>query len=197
MRKSLAPGAIAAGAVIMLAGCSTGPGATQESNPPSPTQVASPIPPVKQPRDVSAMAQRPCELLTAQQATAFGLDLPPTQTDGLSGTQRCEWTHTSRDQRTIRTINVGMFTNNPTLEVAYSKDRGRPFFDLTEIVGYPSIVSRTNADLPICDIDIKLAERQSVSVTYESKEFQSNPQRSCEVGKQVAAAVLMNFPLKS
>jgi hypothetical protein len=82
------------------------------------------------------------------------------------------------------------------LEVAYNQDRGLPFFELTEINGYPAIVSRTNADLPICDIDVKPAERQSVSVTYESQDFKNNPQQSCEVGKQVAAAVLMNLPLK-
>jgi hypothetical protein len=34
-------------------------------------------------------------------------------------------------------------------------------------------------------------------VTYESDTFNNNPQQSCEVGKQVAAAVLMNLPLKS
>ncbi|HEX2289411.1 MAG TPA: hypothetical protein VHH53_04275, partial [Pseudonocardiaceae bacterium] len=86
--------------------------------------------------------------------------------------------------------------NNPTLEVAYGKREGLPFFELPEIAGNPAIVTRTNADIPSCDIDVKTAERQSVTVIYDSKEFDSNPQQSCEVGKQVAAAVLMNLPLK-
>lgn len=64
-----------------------------------------------------------------------------------------------------------MFTNNPTLEVGYSRDhRGLPFFELTEIAGYPAIVSRINADIAICDIDVKAVERQSVTVTYQSEE---------------------------
>lgn len=195
MRVSTATSVMAAVAVIMLTGCSSGTTA-QESVPLSPTQMASPIPHVKNPRDVTAMARRPCELLTAPQATGFGLDLPPEQMNGLLGTLRCEWTSTTRDRRTIRTVDISIFTNNPTLEVAYNKDRDRPFFELTEIAGYPAIVSRTNADLPICDIDMKPAERQSISITYESKDFNNNPQQSCEVAKQVAAAVLMNLPPK-
>jgi hypothetical protein len=90
-----------------------------------------------------------------------------------------------------------MFTNNPTLEIIYSKDRSLPFFELTDISGYPAIITRTNADLPICTIDIKVAERQSVSVGYNSKEFEKNPQQACEINKQVAAAVLINLPAKS
>jgi hypothetical protein len=136
-------------------------------------------------------------LLTAQQAKKFALNLPPTQYDAGLGDLGCEWATTLRNQETIRKVQIDTFTNNPTLEVAYYKDRNRPFFELTEIAGYPAIVTRANADIPICDIDVKPAERQSFSLTYESQEFKSNPQRSCEVGKQVAAAVLMNLPLKS
>lgn len=142
------------------------------------------------------MARRPCELLTAQQATQFKLTLPPREFDAYLGDVGCEWSSTTLEREIIRTVHISTFTNNPTLEVAYGKDRDRPFFELTEISGYPAIVSRTNADLPICDIDVKSAEHQSFSLIYKSKEFDSDPQRSCEVGKQVAAAVLMNLPPK-
>jgi hypothetical protein len=197
MKVGLVKAVIAVGTVTVLTGCGANTDASQESGPPSPTQAASPIPPVKNPRDVIPMARRPCELLTSQQAKRFGLDLPPEQMDGLLGTLRCEWTTTTHEQETIRTVDVSMFTNNPTLEVVYSKDRGLPFFELTDISGYPAIITRTNADLAICSIDIKVAERQSVSVDYNSKEFDKNPQQACEINKQVAAAVLMNLPAKS
>lgn len=143
------------------------------------------------------MARRPCELLTQQQATGFGLDVPPKQLDGLLGTLRCKWTSTTRDRQIFRTVDISMCTNNLTLEAVYDRRQGLPFFELTEIAGYPVIVSRTNADQPICDIAVKSAERQSVSVSYDSDTFKNNPQQSCEVGKQVAAAVLMNLPPKS
>jgi hypothetical protein len=196
MRIRLVASVIAACSVIMLAGCGTGTSVAPEPARPSPTQAASPIPPVKNPRDVTDMARRPCEFLTPQQAGGFGLDLPPKQLEGLLGTLRCKWTSTTRDRRTFRTVDISIFTNNPTLEIAYGQNRSRPFFELTEIAGYPAIVTRTNADLPICDIDVKPAELQSVSVTYESQEFNNDPQQACVVGKQVAAAALMNLPLK-
>ncbi|MGH3695015.1 MAG: DUF3558 domain-containing protein [Pseudonocardiaceae bacterium] len=189
---------IVAGSAITLAGCSEGQNATPESAPSGPPPAVSPIPPVtSNARDVAAMARRPCELLTAQQAKGFGLDLPPDQMEGLLGTLRCEWTATTRDRQTIRTVDVSMFTNNPTLETVYSRRQSYPFFELTEILGYPAIIKRTNADDPSCDIDIKPAEHQSVSVGYRSKEFNDNPQQACEINKQVAAAVLMNLPPKS
>ncbi|MGH3843068.1 MAG: DUF3558 domain-containing protein [Pseudonocardiaceae bacterium] len=188
---------IAVGAVTLLAGCGADKNASQESGPPSATQSVSPIPPVKNPRDVAALARRPCGLLTAQQAAQFRLDLPPREYDAALGDMGCAWSSKTREQETVRSVRIDTFTNNPTLEVAYNKDRGRPFFELTEISGYPAIVSRTNANLPICTIDVKPAERQSFSLTYNSKEFDNNPQQSCDVAKQVAAAVLMNLPPKS
>ncbi len=191
---------VVAGSVIAAAGCGGGTSADSVAAPPSPAPAASPIPPVKNPRDVAAMARRPCELLTSQQATGFGFDLPPEKSDGLFGTLDCQWSKTTRSQQLVRKVDLTMFTNNPTLEVAYSRDhRGLPFFELTEVAGYPAIVTRTNADIARCDIDIKAAERQSVTVIYQSEEqaLKSNPQQSCEVGKRIAAAVLMNLPPKS
>lgn len=143
------------------------------------------------------MARRPCEMLTAQQASEFRLGLLPRQYDAGLGDFGCEWKTTAPDQALIRKVSISTFTNNSTLEVVYSKDRNLPFFQLTDIAGYPTIATRTNADIPICDIDVKPAERQSFTLTYEGLEFRRNPQQACEVGKQVAAAVLMNLPLKS
>ena len=201
MRTRLLASLVAAGSVLVAAGCGgSGPGAAPEPAPPSPAPAASPIPPVKNPRDVAAMARRPCELLTAQQATGFGFDLPPEETDGLFGTLSCQWSKTTRSQQMVRSLGLTIFTNNPTLEVEYSRDhRGQPFFELTDIAGYPAIVNRTNADIARCDIDVKAAERQSFTVFYQSEEqaLKNNPQQSCEVGKQIAAAVLMNLPPKS
>ncbi|MDQ4009267.1 MAG: DUF3558 domain-containing protein [Actinomycetota bacterium] len=188
---------IAVGSVILLAGCGAGTNPPPDAVQASPTQAMGPIPPVKNPRDVATMLRRPCDLLTAQQVTEFELDLPPKQLDGLLGTLRCKWTSTTRDQQIVRTVDVSMFTDNLTLEAVYNRRQSFPFFELMEIAGYPAIVTRTNSDIPSCNIDIKPAEQQSVSVSYEAKEFNNNPQQSCEVAKQVAAAVVLNVPLKS
>lgn len=198
MRGRSLAGFVAAGWVLALAGCGTGSAADQ---PPglgqwSASSAASPIPPVQNPRDVAALSRRTCELLTPQQAAGFGLDVPPQQLDGLFGTVRCEWRTTTSGRRVIRTVGIGVFTNNPTLEVAYSQRADSPFFELTEIGGYPAIATRSNVDLPICDIVLKPAERQSVTVSYRSDEFDNDPQQACLVGKQVAEAVLLNLPPK-
>ena len=200
MRIRLLASLVAVGSVLVTAGCGSGTSAAPVPAQPSPAPAAGPIPPVNHPRDVAAMARRPCELLTAQQATGFGFDLPPEESDGLFGTLDCQWSKTTREQQLVRSVDLTMFTNNPTLEVAYSRDhRGLPFFELTEVAGYPAIVTRTNADIAHCDIDVKAAERQSFTVLYQSEEqaLKNNPQESCEVGKQIAAAVLMNLPPKS
>lgn len=194
MKIRLLANVIAACSAVVLTGCGTDE--RPESVRPNPSESTSPIPAVENPRDVAAMARRPCELLTQQQATAFGLDLPPKQRDGVLGALDCTWTSTTRERQIYRTVDLSMFTDNPTLEVGYAQDRGRPSFELTEISGYPALVSRPLADEPICDIDVKPAERQSFSVIYESRELKNDPQQSCVVGKQVAAAVLMNLPPK-
>lgn len=195
MRTGLVAGVIAAGSVIILVGCGAGTDAPSGPVRPSPTQ-AGPIPPVKNPRDVAAMARRTCELLTPEQAKGFGLDLPPTPSEAIFGTVACEWISRTRERETVQQLDISVFTNNTTLEVAYSKGQGLPFFELTEIAGYPAIVTRTNADIPSCGIDVKAAERQSVTIIYYSEEFSKNPQQSCEAARQIASAALMNLPPK-
>lgn len=210
MRHRLAIGMIVASSVAMLtacAGATTAPATSPVTPPatapaeiprPNPLQAAPPIPALKNPRDVTAVSGRPCELLTSQQATGFRLDLPPDQLSGLHGTMRCMWTTTTTPARAIvRIVDVNTSTDGPALEVIYDRDRGLPFFELTDIAGDPAIVTRSNATLPICAIKIKTAEGQSLSVNYEDKELAKNPQNSCEIGKRVAAAVLMNVPPKS
>jgi hypothetical protein len=187
---------IALCSAIVLASCSSGTGAAPEPSGPSATQATSPIPPVKNPRDVAALARRPCELLTSQQTTGFGLDFPPKQMDGVLGNLDCEWVSRTREREILRQVSISTFTNNPTLEVVYAREHGRPFFELTEIAGYPAIVTRSNPDLPHCDIDVKPAERQSISLSYDSKLFRNDPQQACVMGKQVVAAMLMNLPPK-
>jgi hypothetical protein len=199
MRTRWVANMIIASSMIVLASCGTGTGTGPRPEPvrANPRQAASPIPPVNNPRDVAAVAHRTCDLLTSEEAKKFGLDLPPTPSEGLFGTVYCTWAKTTPELYTVRRVSITVFTNNPTLEAEYNQDRGRPSFELTDILGYPALVSRPDAGSPSCDVDIKLANRQSVSINYDSKEFSNNPQQSCEVAKQVAAAVVMNVPLKS
>lgn len=174
-------GAVMAGLLISSAGCSDG----------IPAQGAHhPIPPVENPRNIAAIAERPCGLLKPKQAAEFGLDLPPRQLAGKLGNVECEWRSSGLDVW----VYISTFTDKLTLEEVYDRREVLPYFEITEIGGYPAIVSRTVATLPVCDIDIKPAERQSVTVTYDSTTLHKTPQQGCVVGKRVAEAVLENLP---
>ena len=196
-----AAGLITAGSVIILAACAGGSNAPTPAVAPRPsaTQAPGPIPPpVGPPRDLTAMTRRPCDLLTMQQAIGFQLDLPADQLTGLHGTLRCKWTTTTGTaQEIVRMLDVSLSVNNPAFDTAYTRDRGLPLFEVITIAGYPTIVTMTNAKLPICTVKMKVAEQQSVSVDYEDKTLNKSPQQSCEIGKRVAAAVLTNVPPKS
>lgn len=150
----------------------------------------SPIPRVEKPRNIAAVAERPCELLNPQQAAEFGLDLPPRQLPGRFGNVECEW----RSSRADIWVYLSPFTDKLTLEEVYDRRETLPYFEMTEIGGYPAILSRTEATLPVCDIDIKPAERQSVTVSYDSTAFNKEPQQGCVVGRRVAETVLSNLP---
>lgn len=198
------PGAAAAvltaGSVIMLAACAGAAHAPAPTAapPPGATQPPGPISPVDNPRDLTTMARRPCDLLTVSQATGFRLDLPADQLTGLHKTLRCKWTTTTGTAReVVRMLDVSLSVNNPVFDDAYGRDRGLPSFEATNIAGYPAFATMVNAKLPICAVKVKVAEQQSVSVTYEDKTLNKDPQQSCEIGKRAAAAVLTNVPLKS
>lgn len=199
MRTRQVASLMVAGCLIFVVSCGDNldSGQSSGSNQSSSSSVVSPILPVQNPRDVAAMAGRTCELLTTQQVRGFGLDLSPLQSDGLFGTVDCEWRTTTSDRRVVKRLFVSVFINNPTLEVVYNRRDGFASFELTAIEGYPATVTRSNANLPVCSVDVKAAERQSVTVTYRSDEFDNDPQQACVVGKQVAEAVLMNLPLKT
>lgn len=190
------PGVVAIGCALLLASCGADPDPGQQPGPSSSSAV-SPISLVENPRDVAAMSRRTCELLTPQQAEDFGLDLPPVQLDGLFGTVDCEWKTRNRDGRVVRRVSISVFTDNPTLDVVYNRRASFASFELTKVGGYPAILARPVADLPICNVDLKPAERQSVSLTYDSDELGDNPQQACVVGKQVAEVLLTNLPPKN
>ena len=197
--RGAAAGVVTASSMIALAACA---GANQVpapvAPPPNSTPTLGSIPPVDNPRDLTTMSQRPCELLTPQQAIEFRLDLPADQLTGLHGTLRCKWTTTTGPAREIvRMLDVNLSVNSPAFEVAYTRDRGLPVFEVTTIAGYPALVTMTNVNLPICTVKVKVAEQQSLSVDYEDKAFNKTPRQSCALGKRVAGAVLTNVPAKS
>lgn len=166
--------------LAVLAGCGQG---TEPTG-------AEAIPRVDTPHNIGPIADRTCELLTPQQAARFGLDRPPRQIRGRLGNVECEW----RSSDAAVWVYISTFTNRLTLEEVYNQRARLPYFELTRVGGFPAIISRTDASLPVCDIDVKPAERQSVTVTYDATRFNNAPQQGCVEGRRVAEAVLANLP---
>lgn len=179
-RGRLVVGTLVLSSLVLVAGCGYGKEASG----------AESIPRVEKPRNILAVAGRTCELLNPQQAAEFGLDRPPRQIQGKLGNVECEW----RSSKADVWVYISTFTDRLTLEEVYDRRKSLSYFELTRIGGYPAIVSRTDASLPVCDIDIKPAERQSVTVSYDATRFNKQPQQGCVVGRRVAEAVLANLP---
>ncbi len=183
-RGLLVAGVMVASSLAAIAGC----GYLEKDD--DAEKAAEAIPRVEKPRNITAVADRPCELLNPQQAAGFGLDRPPRQIPGRLGSMDCEW----RSSKADVWVYISTFTNRLTLEEVYTRRESLPYFELTRIGGYPAIVSRTDESLPVCDIDIKPAERQSITVSFDSTEFNKAPQQGCVVGRRIAEAVLSNLP---
>ena len=179
-RSRLVAGVLVLSSLVAFAGCGGGKEASGSES----------IPRVEKPRNILPVAGRPCELLNPQQAAGFGLDRPPRQIQGRLGNVECEW----RSSKADVWVYISTFTNRLTLEEVYGRRASLPYFELTQVGGYPAIVSRTEAALPVCDIDIKPAERQSVTVSYDATRFNKAPQQGCVEGRRVAEAVLANLP---
>lgn len=166
----------------LAAGCGSG----------GPEPPRSPIPQVQTPKDVAAVAGRPCDLLTAAQAEQFGLDRPPRPLPGVVGKVDCEW----RSSKADVWVYISTSPGKSTLEEVYDRRDSLPHFELTQLAGYPATASRSDPKLPVCDVDVKTAEGQSLTVSYDSTKLNKTPERGCVVGKEVALEVLKNVPPK-
>lgn len=119
----------------------------------------------------------------------FGLDRPGHQIRGLLGNVDCEW----RSSRLDVWVYISAYTNKVTLEEVYARRATLPYFELTQVGGYPAIVSKTKTRLPACDIDVKPAEHQSLTVSYDSTKLNNRPEQGCAEDKRVVQTVLTNL----
>lgn len=187
VRSRVAAGVVVTGSLLASVGCGALAG-EQQANEVEP--VESRLPPVDNPRDIESFVDRPCDLLKPEQAAEFAIDQPPRELPDVFGGVDCEW----RSSTAHVWVYISTSTEELTLEQVYSGRDSLPYLEVTELGGHPAVVSRTQDDLPVCDVDIKLAERQSVTVSYDSIAFNDTPHQGCVVGKRVAQVVLENVP---
>lgn len=182
-------------AALALAGCTAEPGTPVPTDAPSasaPTSKptndgANEAPRVKDPLDAAKFIESPCSLLTAQQATKFGLESEGTQEDGTKA-PFCSWG--SRDGGR-EDYSVGFKPGNKKgLSDNYraNKDGAWAYFEPTTVSGYPAAFEDTGdrRDKGYCGLVVGVRDELIFAVTS-----QGGPGReACDKVKEIAGEVI-------
>lgn len=191
MARRLLATAASAFAVAGCGGASSG-SASPESGPNAGAGSVElvPIPPVTAPKDVTRLADRPCDLMAPEQEMAFELTDPMVD-EGVTGiVKSCFWNAPGDID-----VDVSAFAHNPTVETIYSNRDIYPIFELTRVSGYPAVLfSETGREVGSCAVAVKMAERQSVTVIYDASLADNPPPDPCANAVRVAEVVLTNIP---
>lgn len=185
-----------AGAVLMVAGCSTSPSVGGTAGP---TTTSSALPPgtpnVANPLDTTAFQKAPCSVLTSAQLQKLTIAAAgqPDLTDPLGPV--CHWD----DQTGSSKMNLGIYVGGtavPGLSGPYSQKGNYQVFEpQPDIGGYPALIAMTDDARPQgdCQIAIGVSNTQEVSVEGQLKTGvdkapdMSNP---CPRVRAVAEAVI-------
>ena len=188
-------------AVVLLAAASVAAvvscGSSEAEPPPSPaTTSASPTPPqprlappVTNPRDASAMAQRPCDLLTPEQRASFGFDQPGKRRELLGGVVQCMWT----DSASTRQLTASINPRQDRLNEVYRDRELYPLFEPIEVAGLPGALRQAVAGGATCDAAVSLTESQSLEVGFSNLK-QGTPVDACGEARRITEVILGNLP---
>jgi hypothetical protein len=174
----------------VLAGCSTSDGrpaapATAPVTEPTASRLS---PPVEQPRNLRGVADRPCELFTAEQLAALGFDQPGEPRTLSPGTAGCTWTDSERRGE----LAVVLYPDLPLLERTYSSFGSDPVFEPITIAGLPAVVRQVIASSATCSVTIGVAEQQGFDVTFT--DLDDPPDDPCGTARRAADTAVGNLP---
>lgn len=145
---------------------------------------ADPIPPVRDPRNLTAIV--PCLLLTPAQLDAHRIDQPGRPQDVL-GSSGCEWEDRARTRQIALFVDIG----NDVLGNVYAQRDAFPVFELTQVAGQPAIRTQDNVDAT-CYFRVAAAEAQTLIVRFTS--LRQGRAQTCGPAKELAEAVIGNLP---
>nr|WP_042188517.1 DUF3558 domain-containing protein [Kibdelosporangium sp. MJ126-NF4]CEL18295.1 hypothetical protein [Kibdelosporangium sp. MJ126-NF4]CTQ97780.1 hypothetical protein [Kibdelosporangium sp. MJ126-NF4] len=150
-------GVLACG-VLVLGGCaSRGQGITMATPPPSPTRLS---PEITLPLDVRQYANDPCSMLTPGQPVTKDLVAGSNE-----GANTCAW-RARTPQQPLMTATVDLATGG--LEALYGKRNRLPFFEATQVQGYPAVrydPERAVPDEGRCTVSVGVAEDALLTIT--------------------------------
>lgn len=188
-------GAVLLTAVSFAAVAACGSSEADSPAPPATTS-ASPTPPqprlappVTNPRDASAMAQRPCDLLTPEQRASFGFDQPGKRRELLGGVAQCMWTDTASTRQLTASVN----TRQDRLNDGYRDREVYPLFEPIEVAGLPGALKQAVAGGMTCDAVVSLAESQSLEVSFSNLR-PGTPMDACGEVRRITEVILGNLP---
>jgi hypothetical protein len=162
-----------AGAVLMVAGCST-PSSVGGTPGPTSTPSVGALPPgtpnVANPLDTTSFQKSPCSMLTAAQLQQLTISSAgqPDLTDALGPV--CHWhdqTGTSKMNLTVYIVTAGQGLSGP-----YSQKSNYQVFEpQPDIGGYPGLIAMTDDARPQgdCQIGIGVTNKQEITVEGQLK----------------------------
>lgn len=169
-----------------------------EAEPPAPppTSSVSPTPPqqrlappVTNPRDAQAMAQRPCDLVTPDQRASFGFDQPGKRRELVGGIVQCMWT----DAASTRLLTASVDPKQDRLNDAYREREVYPVFEPVEVAGAPGALRQAVVGGAACDAVVSLTESQSLEVSFVNLSRDA-PVDACGEVRRVTEVILGNLP---
>ncbi|ONI91369.1 hypothetical protein ALI144C_01425 [Actinosynnema sp. ALI-1.44] len=151
--------ALAGVALLVLGGCGSPPGhgIVMATPPPSPSRLAPEVP---LPLEVKRYATEPCSMLRPDQPVTK--DLVPGSNEGGN---TCVW-RARTPQQPLMTATVDLASGG--LEGLYRKRNRLPYFEPTEIQGYPAVrhdPERAIPDQGRCTVSVGVAEDALLTVT--------------------------------
>jgi hypothetical protein len=180
--------------VVVLASCSTGtgpsddsaaPGSSADSTPSGSKAADDPIPPVRNPKNLTAIP--PCLLVTPSQLDANRIDQPGQPKDAL-GSEGCEWTDKAHTREFAVFVDIG----NDVLRNVYSQRDSIPILEVTQVAGQPAIRTKDDAKSTSCYFRVAAADTQTLIVRYTW--LGPGREDPCVPAKAFAETVIGNLP---
>lgn len=167
MRNKLALTAAALSTVALLAGCSSGSGATESPEPSSSSVNMHGAPKVRSPLDTKAFQQKPCSVLKPEQIGALNMQQWESEVDmGSTGGPKCAWRYMGGPpDYTVSSTAVTFMVESDGLKSSYFR-KGKGVFEyfreLKPIVGYPAIAAGSSTSTPEkegqCEVEVGVTD---------------------------------------
>ena len=179
---------------VVLASCSTGtgpsddsaaPGSSADSTPSGSKAADDPIPPVRNPKNLTAIP--PCLLVTPSQLDANRIDQPGQPKDAI-GSEGCEWTDKAHTREFAVFVDIG----NDVLRNVYSQRDSIPILEVTQVAGQPAIRTKDDANSTSCYFRVAAADTQTLIVRYTW--LGQGREDPCVPAKAFAETVIGNLP---